>query len=197
MARHRLVGGRVLDIEVLPAALPLLRARILGRRLTRTDLAAAVGRALEAAGAPAGAAAGLVLADDATLAELNTAHMGHEGATDVLSFPLLPPGSFPPHPGGPPPDGAGPAFILPPRARPQLGEIVVSVERAVAQAREGRGGWTGGTAWAPADELLLLATHGVLHLCGWDHADPVEGAAMRALEAELLGDAGRPVPSTP
>ena len=40
--------------------------------------------------------------------------------------------------------------------------------------------------WSPADELRLLVTHGTLHLCGWDHADPVEEAAMRALEEELL-----------
>jgi probable rRNA maturation factor len=192
VGRHRLPDDRVLDLEVLPAAAPLLRTSVLGRPLRRRDLAAAVGRALHAAGAPARAAVGLVLADDATLAGLNAAHMGHEGATDVLSFPLLPPEAYPPHPGmaagpavaGPPP------FALPPRVRPQVGEIVVSVERAVAQARDGRGGWSGGTAWDPADELLLLATHGALHLCGWDHADPVEGAAMRALEAELLAAAG-------
>ena len=40
--------------------------------------------------------------------------------------------------------------------------------------------------WAPADELRLLITHGGLHLCGWDHAQPEEEAAMRTLELELL-----------
>ncbi len=200
MARHRLSGDRVLDLEVLPAAAPLLRPAVLGRRLLRADLAAAVGRALDAAGAPERAAIGLILADDATLAELNVAHMGHHGPTDVLSFPLLPPAAFPPHPGagaGAPGDAAG-AFALPPRLRPQLGEIVVSVERAVEQARGGRGGWTSDVRWEPADELLLLATHGTLHVCGWDHAEPVERDAMRALEASLLAAAGSgPVPSTP
>lgn len=206
MARRRLPGGRVLDLEVLPSIAPLLRARVLGRRLRRAEIAAAVGRALAAAGAPPRAAVGLVLADDATLAELNAAHMGHGGPTDVLSFPLLPPDAFPPHRdsagrtvtgliAGPSSDGPS-AFALPPRARPQVGEIVISVERAVEQAREGRGGWTGRTAWAPADEVLLLATHGTLHLCGWDHADPEEEGAMRALEAELLDMArAEPVPS--
>jgi probable rRNA maturation factor len=62
----------------------------------------------------------------------------------------------------------------------------VSVERAIAQAREGRGGQTGDVLWSPADELRLLVTHGTLHLCGWDHAEPVEEAAMRELEARLL-----------
>jgi probable rRNA maturation factor len=190
MARHRLTGDRVLDLEVLPSATSLLRVSVLGRRLRRADLAAAVGRALEAGGAPERAAAGLVLADDETLAGLNVAHMGHAGPTDVLSFPLLPPQAYPPHPGGAArPASSAATFILPPGLRPQVGEIVVSVERAIAQAREGRGGWSGGTAWDPADELILLATHGTLHLCGWDHADPAEGAAMRELESALLAAA--------
>ncbi len=80
-----------------------------------------------------------------------------------------------------------PDFPLPPRARLHLGDIVVSVERAVDQAHGGRGGWTGDVRWSPADELRLLVTHGALHVCGWDHAEPVEEAAMRELEARLLG----------
>jgi probable rRNA maturation factor len=36
------------------------------------------------------------------------------------------------------------------------------------------------------DELRLLVTHGTLHVCGWDHAEPEEEAAMRAVERELL-----------
>jgi len=41
--------------------------------------------------------------------------------------------------------------------------------------------------WSPSDELLLLVTHGTLHLCGWDHAEPADERAMRALERRLLG----------
>jgi probable rRNA maturation factor len=67
---------------------------------------------------------------------------------------------------------------------------VVSVERAAEQAAEGRGGQTGDVRWSAADELRLLVTHGALHICGWDHADPAEEAAMRALEQRLLA-AGR------
>ncbi len=63
----------------------------------------------------------------------------------------------------------------------------MSVERAIAQAEAGRGGWTGDVRWSPADELRLLVAHGTLHVCGWDHAEPVERTAMRALEARLLG----------
>ncbi len=160
--------------------------------VARAVLARTVATALDAAGAAAPASLGLVLSDDAELAELNAAHMGHAGPTDVLSFPLLPPEAYPTHPGraAPASDSTGPAsrsFVGPPGRRPHLGDIVVSVERAVEQAATGRGGNGGTTRWSAADELRLLVTHGTLHVCGWDHADPVEGAAMRALERVLLG----------
>jgi rRNA maturation RNase YbeY len=61
------------------------------------------------------------------------------------------------------------------------------VARAIAQASDGRGGQTGDVRWSAADELLLLVTHGALHLCGWDHARPADEAAMRSLERRLLG----------
>ncbi len=113
--------------------------------------------------------------------------MGKDGPTDVLSFPLLPPGTFPPHPGRETGDRAAAApFPLPPGSRQHLGDIVVSVERAIDQASEGRGGQTGDVHWDARDELRLLVTHGTLHVCGWDHAEPVEEAAMRSLERELL-----------
>ena len=60
------------------------------------------------------------------------------------------------------------------------------VERAVDQASTGHGGQTNDVRWTPAEELRLLVTHGTLHLCGWDHADPDEEAAMRAVEHRLL-----------
>jgi probable rRNA maturation factor len=70
-----------------------------------------------------------------------------------------------------------------------MGDVVVSVERAIAQARDGRGGHTGDRRWSAADEVRLLVVHGGLHLCGWDHAEPGEEAAMRALERRLLAAA--------
>lgn len=156
------------------------------RRLASdASLARAIAAALTAAGAPAPASVGLRLTGDRDLAALNAEHMGETGPTDVLSFPILPPGSFPPHPGRPA-SRAPATFPLPPGARQPLGDIVVSVERAVAQAEQGRGGQTGDVRWSAADELRLLVTHGTLHLCGWDHADPAEEAAMRALERKLL-----------
>ncbi len=153
----------------------------------RLVLAAAVA----AAGAPAGSVVTLTLSDDAELAALNAEHMGKEGPTDVLSFPLLPPSAFPPHPGQDPALRETPdAFPRPPGEALLLGDVIVSVERAMEQAAGGMGGQTNDRRWAPADELRLLITHGALHLCGWDHAEPVEKAAMRALERQLL-EAGR------
>lgn len=147
-----------------------------------------VAAALDAAGAPSRASVGLILSDDAELTMLNQVHMDKDGPTDVLSFPLLPPEAFPAHPGSAP-RGSGDVaetFPLPPGQRQHLGDIVISVERAVAQATAGLGGQTGNVRWAAMDELRLLAVHGTLHLCGWDHADPVEEAAMRAMEQRLL-----------
>ena len=171
---------RLVDVTRQPGmALPVSAAEL--RRV--------IDRALDAAGAPISSRVGLILSDDVELATLNATYMGKEGPTDVLSFPLLPPSAFPPHPGQDPAlrgRGQGDAFVLPPRQRIHLGEMIVSLERAVAQAAAGRGGQTGDVRWSAADELRLLATHGALHLCGWDHADPVEEAAMRALERELL-----------
>jgi probable rRNA maturation factor len=139
--------------------------------LSGAALARAIGAALDEAAPPMPVSIGLILSDDAELAALNAEHMGHSGSTDVLSFPLDP----------------SSAFTLPPRTRPHLGDIVVSVERAIEQAATGRGGQTGDVRWSTADELRLLVTHGTLHICGWDHATPTEEAAMRSVEGRLLG----------
>src|SRR6266576_1034735 len=147
-------------------------------RIADAALARAVRAALEAAEAPAPGSVTVVLTDDDELADLNREHLGVDGPTDVLSFPMLPPealaGRAPRSPG----TTGGP--------RTHIGDIAISVERACEQAERGRGGQTGNVRWSPADELLLLVTHGTLHLCGWDHAEPADETAMRALEMRLL-----------
>ena len=185
MSAHYLAPWRV-DVDVRPTVAPPLPASI-------ATLVRAVAAALEAGGAPEPASLGLILADDAELAGLNAAHLGHDGPTDVLSFPLLPPEAFPAHdadPGRGPRPGPRPAdaafFAGPPGRRTHLGDVVVSVERAIDQAMAGRGGQTGDVRWSVHEELRLLVTHGTLHVCGWDHAEPAEEAAMRALESALL-----------
>lgn len=163
-----------------------------GRRsIAVAPLVRAIAAALDAAGAPSPASIGLILSDDPELAELNATHLGHDGPTDVLSFPLLPPVAFPSHDGGRDRDrdasqSAAALFAGPPGQRVQLGDIIVSVERAAEQAAAGRGGQTGDIRWSTADELRLLVTHGALHICGWDHAEPAEERAMRELEQRLL-----------
>jgi len=161
-----------------------VRAPLSGTKLARTIVAA-----LETAGAPSPASVGLILSDDDELGALNAEHLGQRGPTDVLSFPLLPRDAYPAlarQTANVAPTSHTRTFPLPPGRRPHLGDIVVSVERAADQAAVGRGGQTGDVRWSPADELRLLVTHGTLHLCGWDHAEPVEEAAMRALESRLL-----------
>jgi probable rRNA maturation factor len=182
-ARSIYAGPWRVDVEVRPGVETVVGSAALARL---------AGAALDAAGAAPPASLGLVLTDDRELAALNRKHMGVNGPTDVLSFPLLPAEAYPPHPGrrtlsAEGASSAAIAFPLPPRARPHLGDIVVSVERAIAQADAGRGGQTGDVRWSGTDELRLLVVHGVLHVCGWDHADPAEEAAMRALEHRLLG----------
>ncbi len=163
----------------------LTAAGLRGRQLGAARIVVAT---LERAGAPRPASIGLILTDDADIAELNARHMGETGPTDVLSFPLLAPEAFPPHQPDPDRSASGPTpFPLPPGTRPHLGDIVISVERAIEQAAAGRGGQTGDVTWSGGDELRLLAVHGALHVCGWDHVEPEEEAAMRRLEREILG----------
>ena len=149
------------------------------RLLSAEGIVRVVATALDAVSAPRPASIGVILSDDAELAQLNETHMGHEGPTDVLSFPLIDPSAFAP-------GAVAPDVPRPPRSRLHLGDIVVSVERAIDQADSGRGGQTGDVRWSAADELRLLLTHGVLHVCGWDHDSLADEAAMRDLERRIL-----------
>lgn len=146
-----------------------------GSPLAARAIAAAVSKALDTASAPRPGSVTVVLTDDAELAELNKAHMGVTGPTDVLSFPMIEPKAF--------------SSARPERGqrRTHIGDIAISVERAIEQAEQGRGGQTGDVRWSAADEVRLLVTHGTLHLCGWDHAEHTEEAAMREIERSLLG----------
>jgi probable rRNA maturation factor len=145
--------------------------------LSRAELARLAAHALTLCRAPSPASLGLILSNDKELAELNVEHMGHAGPTDVLSFPLLPASMFPTHAGQDATlrQARSAEFVLPPGRRPHLGDIIVSVERARAQA-----------PGSVEDELRQLVVHGVLHICGWDHAHPKERDAMRALESNVL-----------
>ena len=104
----------------------------------------------------------LTFVDRDEIAALNSEHMGKDGPTDVLSFPLDEPDDA---------DAAGDVPLL-------LGDVVVCPDVAREQASEHAG--------TLDDELALLVVHGVLHVLGHDHAEPAETESMRAKELELL-----------
>ncbi len=87
----------------------------------------------------------LLLTDDAYIHELNREYRGKDSATDVLSFALEEDDDFPPPPGQP----------------RLLGDIVISRERAAAQAQA--------YGHSCRREEVFLFIHGLLHLLGYDH----------------------------
>jgi probable rRNA maturation factor len=105
----------------------------------------------------------VLLVDSDAMAALHVQWMDEAGPTDVLSFPMdeLRPGRD----GDPTPAGL-------------LGDVVLCPEVAAQQART--------AGHSTAEELLLLTTHGILHLLGYDHAEPEEEKEMFALQRRLL-----------
>src|SRR5204862_2253692 len=113
----------------------LVRRAGTARLLSDAHLAATVARALEAAEAPAPASVTVVLTDDEELRDLNRSHLERDEPTDVLSFPMLDAGSYPTRAGRagrrrarrtPLPTGSS--------KRVHIGDIAISVERAIEQA---------------------------------------------------------------
>lgn len=114
-----------------------------------------------------GAELSMVLLDTAAMADLHMRWMDLPGPTDVMSFPMdeLEPGGRP--------DAAEPGPSM-------LGDIVLCPQFAADQAK---------AAGHPLEhELALLTVHGVLHLLGYDHAEPDEEKEMFALQRQLLDD---------
>jgi probable rRNA maturation factor len=105
----------------------------------------------------------VVLVDEAAMEQLHVQWMDEPGPTDVLSFPMdeLRPGS----------DGEE----SPPGL---LGDVVLCPQVAARQAQQ--------AGHTTQDELLLLTTHGILHLLGYDHAEPDEEREMFGLQRKLL-----------
>jgi probable rRNA maturation factor len=107
---------------------------------------------------------GLTFVDGDAMAVLNQRHMGHDGPTDVLSFPL---------------DGVSERAASGETAVPALlGDVVVCPNVALTNAAE--------HGVSLEDELALLVVHGVLHVLGWDHAEDDERVTMQAREQEHL-----------
>jgi probable rRNA maturation factor len=93
---------------------------------------------------------GIVLVNDAAMAKLNAKYHDTPGATDILSFDY----------------------------GDEQGELIISVEHAVAQAKRYR--------TTPARELILYVVHGILHLHGYNDLTPPQCRRMRAAERRLL-----------
>src|SRR5579859_823605 len=117
----------------------------------------------------------VLLVDTPTITDLHQRWMGEEGPTDVLSFPMDE--LRPPPPGSDRADRGG-SGGLDPGPTTVIGDVVLCPEVATAQAREAHRPVTG--------ELEMLCTHGILHLLGFDHAEPGEHATMFGLQERLL-----------
>lgn len=107
----------------------------------------------------------VLLSDDRTLHELNRRFNDQDSVTDVLSFNDVDGW----HNGAPPPEESYSGFLAPGET-PRLGEIVISLEQTRRQAEE--------RSVEFEHELAMLTVHGVLHLLGYDHADPEEERVM-------------------
>ena len=111
----------------------------------------------------------LVLSDDAQLQKLNREYLGIDETTDVLSFPN--------------------GEIDLETDRIYAGDLIISYPQAAAQAAAG--------GHSLEAELQLLVVHGVLHLCGYDHAEAKLKAVMWQKQAKILGLLKNPILGPP
>ncbi|MFZ0180346.1 MAG: rRNA maturation RNase YbeY [Candidatus Dormiibacterota bacterium] len=136
----------------------VIRDPSLSTRQRRVVGEARLGSLLRACGdrldVPGRASLSVRLTGDAELRDLNARFLGIDAPTDVLAFPAGEPG--------------------------RVGDMAISVERAIGQAPDGVG------------ELRLLAVHGFLHCLGHDHAVPEAASVMTAATRMLLPDADVP-----
>lgn len=109
---------------------------------------------------------GIALVDDEEIREYNRAYRGVDSPTDVLSFSQS--------------EGDGPYES--PTGEYLLGDIVISLERAVQQAEE--------YGHSLARELTYLLVHGLYHLLGYDHDTPEGKEKMRVREEMVLARLG-------
>lgn len=105
----------------------------------------------------------ILLVDEGAMEALHVQWMDEPGPTDVLSFPM---------------DELRPGTEEQPTPAGLLGDIVLCPQVAETQALA--------AGHATIDELILLTTHGLLHLLGFDHAEPDEEREMFGLQRELI-----------
>src|SRR5215210_7406242 len=109
--------------------------------------------------------------DEDTIAELNLKWMEKDGPTDVLAFPM---------------DELRPGQVNEEPEEGVLGDLVLCPEVAIRQAEEAAA--NGQTGYTPVAELDMLTVHGILHLLGYDHAEPEEKAEMFGLQDQLIAE---------
>lgn len=105
----------------------------------------------------------IVLVDEGAMEQLHVQWMDEPGPTDVLSFPM---------------DELRPGTEDQPAPPGLLGDVVLCPQVAEAQAKS--------AGHSLLDELLLLTTHGMLHLLGFDHADAAEEKEMFGIQRDIL-----------
>jgi len=105
----------------------------------------------------------ILFVDTPTMTDLNRRWMDERGPTDVLSFPM---------------DELRPGRPGEPSAAGLLGDVVLCPDVAAKQAHS--------AGHSTSEELLLLTAHGILHLLGFDHAEPEEEKEMFDLQRRLL-----------
>jgi probable rRNA maturation factor len=105
----------------------------------------------------------ILLVDEAAMEQLHVQWMDEPGPTDVLSFPM---------------DELRPGTEEDPTPAGLLGDVVLCPQVAAAQAETAR--------HSLMDELLLLTAHGILHLLGFDHAEPEEEREMFGIQRDIL-----------
>lgn len=105
----------------------------------------------------------IVLVDEGAMEALHVQWMDEPGPTDVLSFPM---------------DELRPGTEEQPTPAGLLGDIVLCPQVAETQAKD--------AGHTTQDELVMLTTHGLLHLLGYDHAEPEEEREMFGLQRDLI-----------
>ena len=105
----------------------------------------------------------ILLVDEGAMEALHVQWMDEPGPTDVLSFPM---------------DELRPGTQEEPTPAGLLGDIVLCPQVAETQAQAAK--------HSTLDELILLTTHGTLHLLGFDHAEPDDEREMFGLQRELI-----------
>ena len=140
-----------------------------------TDRVVAIAeRVLLAERLPDNAEVAIVLVGEEEMARYNQRFMERSGPTDVLAFPVdqFVPGEIPTTIANGQPLSLGDIFICPTVVKNQAVELGISLE----------------------DEMALIVTHGILHLLGYDHADPADAAVMSVKERNLLAGEGIELP---